>query len=121
MVEELRNIGVIERGVIYDAQLKAISWLANKDAKKIPIDFSNQERVNQLVQRYVLAVFFDVTGGHDGKWSNTTNWLKKSDICDWFGVECINFRVTELNLGTMLPSIVAGLVPSRLRFNKRAL
>ena len=40
----------------------------------------------QIIQQYILVVFYYATGG-DG-WTNGNGWLGSETECDWFGVDC---------------------------------
>ena len=40
----------------------------------------------QIIQQYILAVFYYATGG-DG-WTNGNGWLGSETECNWFRVDC---------------------------------
>ena len=55
-------------------QWKAYEWLAG-DA----FQYSDW----RLLQRFALATLFFATGGSDGHWYNTSQWLSDAHECDW--------------------------------------
>ena len=66
-------------------QYMAYNWLIHHDtfynnANNIPRELA--------AQRYVLAVFYYATMGHQ-QWVDTSNWLQGSEcLGDWFGISC---------------------------------
>ena len=49
--------------------------------------------------RQALVVLYRRTGGTDGTWRNSTNWLTDAPLSEWYGVTTDSFgRVTALNL-----------------------
>jgi cytoskeletal protein RodZ len=64
-------------------QYMAYNWLVHKDT------FSNDNiSREQVVQRYVLAVFYYATMGHQS-WVASSNWLQGNEcLGNWFGVSC---------------------------------
>ena len=66
-------------------QYMAYNWLLDEDTFYNDVDSMPRELV---VQRYVLAVFYYATMGHQN-WVATTNWLQGSECLDnWFGISC---------------------------------
>ena len=64
----------------------------------------------QIIQQYILAVFYYATGG--AGWTDKEGWLESSDECDWFKVVCNGSGVvTELT-----PSFnnLVGSIPTEL-------
>ena len=49
-------------------------------------------------QRATLVSLYNATNGES--WTNNTGWLGESGTeCDWFGVQCFDGEVTQINLG----------------------
>ena len=66
-------------------QYLAYNWLIDEDTFFHDADSMPRDLV---VQRYVLAVFYYATMGHQN-WVNTTNWLQGSECFgNWFGISC---------------------------------
>jgi hypothetical protein len=66
-------------------QYMAYNWLLDEDTFYNDVDSMPRELV---VQRYVLAVFYYATMGHQN-WVATTNWLQGSECFgNWFGISC---------------------------------
>lgn len=67
---------------------QALVWVSSGvDTKR-----SKSERA----QKFALATVFASLGG--GKWKNNTNWLADEDVCTWYGVNCTETKITELEL-----------------------
>ena len=65
-------------------QNMAYHWLIHQD------EFANDSSLPKelIVQRYVLAVFYYATMGHQN-WETASNWLEGSECLDnWFGISC---------------------------------
>jgi hypothetical protein len=64
-----------------------------------------------LIPRYVLASLYFATGGE--LWTNSSNWLTISSVCDWHGVHCDRFRdhVNEIDLAN---NNLVGTLPDSL-------
>lgn len=58
-------------------QQKACAWIADYDTRKVSLD-----NPDSLIQRYVMAVFFDAMGGE--VWTNKLNFLSREDECKWY-------------------------------------
>ena len=41
-----------------------------------------------MTPRGVLTLFYQATGGQDGKWKSSENWMSNSNICTWEGITC---------------------------------
>ena len=66
-------------------QYMAYNWLIHKDTF-----YNNDSNIPRelAAQRYVLAVFYYATMGHQ-QWVNTSNWLQGSEcLGNWFGISC---------------------------------
>jgi alpha-tubulin suppressor-like RCC1 family protein len=64
-----------------------------------------------------LVALYTATDGPN--WTNHTDWLQTNTPCGWYGVNCVNGRLTELLLGTnnlsgTLPAEIGNLVNLRL-------
>ena len=70
-------------------QEKAFLWVTTSSLQPGEDD-------DQIIQQYILAVFYYTTGG-DG-WTNSNEWLESSNECDWYSVACnvTSGMVTEL-------------------------
>ena len=72
-----------------------------------------------------LEALYTNTDGDN--WSDNTGWLTDCDPCSWFGVTCVNGRVTELNLpgngldGPMVPELSSLVALERLHLPGNAL
>jgi len=112
------------------AQAKAADWILDKD--KYPFSTDSEEGVYQVIQRYVLAVYYYSTGGdtwiqckavtNDSPsdcdaaitrfYTGRDNFLSAADECYWFSIGCQNGIVTDIRLagnnnltGTIPPEI----------------
>ena len=56
-----------------------------------------------------LIAIYNATNGTN--WTNNTNWNEDCDVCNWYGVTCVNGRVTELGLGA---NNLDGVLPAAL-------
>jgi hypothetical protein len=66
-------------------QYLAYNWLIDEDTFFNDADIMPRDLV---VQRYILAVVYYATMGHQN-WVNTTNWLQGSEcLGNWFGISC---------------------------------
>ena len=87
-------------------QGKAFLWVTTSP-------FQPGEDDAQIIQQYILAVFYYATGGAD--WTNKEGWLGSETECDWFGVICNDGGVVtdlqpyENNLVGSIPSEVGSL------------
>jgi hypothetical protein len=75
---------------ICDPRMQALEWIMFNDDRKLNDTGSN------LIQRYTLALLafqldFEAWGD--------SNWLNKTDVCEWYGVTCLDGTVTEISLG----------------------
>ena len=54
------------------------------------------------MERSVLELVFDQTGGPNGAWKSSTNWKNpKANTCTWYGINCDeNGSVTSIQLGS---------------------
>jgi hypothetical protein len=67
---------------------------------------------DEAAQCEALTVIYEQTGGPD--WLIQDNWLGEEPVCDWYGVECRDGLVSELDLlgnglAGRLPDAVAAL------------
>jgi hypothetical protein len=74
-------------------QGQAYQWILNDDPLQIdPCTYPSIE------QRYALATFYYSTGGDN--WIVDTAWLSVAGECDWFGITCVDGKVTSISMGT---------------------
>ena len=75
-------------------QYLALDWLANED------DLTDDEfLLEDLVQRYVLAVLYLSTQDQISTWRSSERWLSSQPICDWEFVICSDTKeVLDLSL-----------------------
>lgn len=79
----------------YDSRNKALDWILFEDGMKVNASFSS------LHQRYIMALLwyeFDPLSEWD-----LPDWLSGKHECEWYGVSCLDDKVTELELGELLP------------------
>ena len=72
------------------AHYQAACWLINDDPSSL--DASSPF----LIQRYILALLYLSTNGHN--WYKSFGFMSGKNECDWGGVSCANGYVTQLNL-----------------------
>jgi len=74
-------------------QIRALDWLLDEDSLNLlaPNARTPTERV---LQRYILATFFFSTSDKD--WEKS--WLDSSHECEWFGVACVDKKVSSATL-----------------------
>jgi hypothetical protein len=71
----------------------AVRWILNEDPLQIdPCTYPTVE------QRYALATFYFSTSGDN--WIVNTGWLSVAGECDWFGITCVDGKVTANIMGT---------------------
>jgi DNA-binding SARP family transcriptional activator len=63
-------------------------------------------------EREVLVAFFETTKG--GSWRHADGWLSQESHCDWFGIYCVNGRITQIvlpnnGLSGTLPAEISNL------------
>lgn len=80
---------------------KALEWLINTD-----IDTNACDGIHDIIERYVLALFYFSTNGNS--WTQSTNWLGPIEQCSWYGIICADGPVNGIllnnnNLGGVLP------------------
>jgi hypothetical protein len=98
------------------AQYKAFHWLANQDQMKLrPTD-------DDLLQRYVLAVFFFSASGQineDGsakvEWTKHDAWMSGQGICSWYGVACESGKEGMVLGLNMTSNGIRGTLPAELK------
>ena len=85
-------------------QYMAYNWLMSQNTIYNDADIIPRELA---VQRYVLAVFYYATMGHQN-WVVSSNWLQGSECLDnWFGVSCNDQgHVRTLKFGTSLCNLL---------------
>jgi hypothetical protein len=79
----------------YDSRNKALNWILLEDPMQVNASFSN------LHQRYIMAMLryeFDPISELD-----LPDWLSEKHECEWYGVSCLDGKVTEVELGEFLP------------------
>jgi hypothetical protein len=77
---------------IYDPRMQALEWIVFNDDRKLKDTGSN------LIQRYTLALLafqLDFEAWEISK----QFWLSETDVCEWYGVTCLDGTVTEISLG----------------------
>lgn len=103
----------------------ALRWLTDTDTAKLEADDS------EILARFALASFYyathpDAAADHssgkvtkiDSGWKKDTNWMSKSSVCDWYGVDCENVGgdsnkdVVHFNLTA---NDVKGTIPMELK------
>ena len=78
-------------------QSVALDWLVLNDNGLIQSDSPDSD--DQLMERLVLAILYEATGGSD-EWSLTGNWLDgATPACDWFGISCDSSRIIDVTKG----------------------
>jgi len=111
------------------AQAKAADWMLMKD-ENFPKSTDTEASVYQVIQRYVLAVYYYSTGGDSWRqcgavegasdcnatatnfYTGRDNFLSGADECYWFSIGCRDGLVTDIRLansngltGTLPPEI----------------
>ena len=72
------------------SQFRAFEWVYMTDESGLSDE--------HIVQRWVLASFYYATNGDD--WVDNTNWLEPLEHeCTWYGVTCLDGKVSKLELG----------------------
>jgi hypothetical protein len=110
---------VLERNVTFagmkdtDPRYLALDWIVNFDRQHLFVGDPN------LVQRYILALLafsLDLNSWECGVIDDPDNcnvtvdyrdyelWMSSADECFWYGVECKDGFVQELDLGRSFPS-----------------
>lgn len=90
-------------------QSKAFTWLAYNDQLQLSLTGNNSVSKARLTQRYVMSLFYYSLNG--GGWKNITSWLSSAAECNWEQVECINNRVTTIDL---TGKNVSGSIPEEI-------
>lgn len=80
---------------------QALVWVSSGNDTKL----TDAERA----QKFALATAFASLGG--GQWKNNTKWLETDDVCTWYGVNCTDAKVTQLELSG---NELVGTLPSEL-------
>ena len=88
-------------------QGKAFLWVTTS-----PLQLQPGDNDAQIIQQYILAVFYYATNG--AGWKDNNGWLGSETECNWFRVDCIGGVVTKLkpygnNLVGSIPSEVGSL------------
>eukprot|EP00558_Chaetoceros_sp_UNC1202_P002718 CAMPEP_0197244656 /NCGR_PEP_ID=MMETSP1429-20130617/9711_1 /TAXON_ID=49237 /ORGANISM="Chaetoceros sp., Strain UNC1202" /LENGTH=488 /DNA_ID=CAMNT_0042705049 /DNA_START=44 /DNA_END=1510 /DNA_ORIENTATION=+ len=88
------------------AQYRSLDWILSKD-----IDINSCMKDMSILQRYVLAVFFDSTNGQ--RWIKNSGWMGNENECtSWHGILCDdNMDVIGISLDA---NAVGGTLPREL-------
>jgi hypothetical protein len=75
---------------ISETERQALHWLAyDDDAMLVPREFDGNYLNRQLLERYIVVLFYFETGGDD--WDFKGGWLSENNICDgWKGLSCFD-------------------------------
>ena len=68
---------------------QVFEWIVDRSSRFVLDDKS-------LSQQYCTSMLFH--SSNSKYWTKKTNWLESRDECDWFGVQCLDDDVFELNL-----------------------
>jgi hypothetical protein len=91
VMERILNAGISTQSALTVAktpQQLALQWIVKDDAAQLPTTHDN------LLERYILAVFYYSTNGKSGGWTTDENWLSDQGICSWYGVRCVPIENT---------------------------
>jgi hypothetical protein len=58
--------------------------------------FGSRSCSNPLSEREILVNLYNDLAGDD--WYRNDFWLTQTDICDWYGIACLNGKVVAINL-----------------------
>jgi hypothetical protein len=87
-------------------QEEALDWLLEEDS-------GLESFPDELVTRFVLAVFYFATDGEN--WVDNEGWLSEGSVCDWAGFSCLNNERRELNLSTYVHPVKRGVLLAFLK------
>ncbi len=101
-------------------QGKAFSWLTSEDCIDPPLQPGNDFEDAQIIQRYILAVYYYTTNGDD--WAAPRGWLGCDGLCSvpygdaWSGLNCHgNGRdVQTWYTWTNEPDAIVGTIPCEI-------
>lgn len=131
---------VIDDDILFDettVQHAALSWLAHQELfvdddgygeaginsnssafndtdQVIPTREPSQVVTPEMVERYILAVFYYATRGE--KWRQNNFWLSRESMCLWDGVQCSNSTSATNSATTRATTITR--TPLRRRSNE---
>jgi len=98
------------------SQGKALQWMVYDDEAELDLESPSNEK--DVTQRYVAVLLYFSTNSDiswlsedEISWTNTTDWLTKSNVCKWHGIVC-----TKLALENFLinDNMMMGKIPSEL-------
>lgn len=93
-----------------ELQAQALQWL-EEDLGQDTLVNPSKEELQQLLQRFALAVFWFATTNGTEWWSNTL-WLSAANECFWYGVSCNDDQlITSIDLNK---NSLAGKIPTEL-------
>ena len=85
----------------YFSRQSCLDELANVSGSSEPEEAEESRQVSSSqtdnpLERDALIAIYKASGGEG--WRNNEGWLGNAAHCDWYGVTCVNGRVTELDL-----------------------
>jgi Leucine rich repeat len=108
MTDFLSRTGAIKNSTLFTAsplsctpENQAILWISEYNNK--------QQGINEVLQRYLLAVIHQLLNGHD--WMRSAKWLSSESVCEWEGIVCTtpSYDISELN---MVNNSLSGALPN---------